>query len=378
LLAALQAAAALAPLALVALGGERFFQLRDPLLWALHHDYIHEFQSLPSALAGEAGWLALPWLWLVVIPAGIALHRLRRSLPHALAPLAVLFVPACVALALTCAQIRWQGLATALCAGLAATLWAHRPTSRAFRIAFPIFLVCAVLQFPVFTFLQREPAEPDRTELASLVVRDVAWALHSATDPKHAVVLSGPTTSTQLAYFGGFRVLGTLYWENLAGLRAAAAIFGAPDSAEALRLCQHHGVTHLVLFSWDDFGAAYARLHRVATEGADATEPAPGSLARLLAENRLPAWLRPLAYDIPPTLGLSDERVQIYEIHPDQTPAEACLHLVHYLREVGDSTAAHATLTRGANLFTTDASRQAAAELARTLGDEALARRFLP
>ena len=40
-------------------------------------------------------------------------------------------------------------------------------------------------------------------------------------------VLASPNASTTIGYYGRFKTLGTLYWENSAGLKAAASIFGA-------------------------------------------------------------------------------------------------------------------------------------------------------
>lgn len=371
LLAAAQALAIAAPPLLVFFGGETFFVLRDPLLRTLHADYIHEFQPLATALP-EAGWLAFPLLWLAPLPAGWLLLRTRRE-PHpaAIAPLALLVVFASAGLALTCWQIRWQSLATVGCALLAVLVWRERSAfSRRARVVFAAFLAIACLQFPLLSRLIPAPARPDRSELASLVVRDLAWALREVADPARAIVLSGPTTSTQLAWFGGWRVLGTLYWENLDGLRAAAAIFGAPDTDAALRLCRARGVTHLVLFSWDDFASAYARLHRLETGDAHPA-PTPDSLAALLAAGRIPVWLRPLAYDIPPALGLADQRAVIYEVHPDQTSVEAALHLARYQREIGDPAAARRSLVRASELIANGAA--ATPELRAALAEESAA-----
>ena len=364
LLTAAQLTGLLTPAALIVFGGTRFFVLGDPLLWALHRDYIHEFRSF-AAVFSTADWLVFPAAWFL-LPVGLwTLVHTRRHRPEFLAPLSLVLVASTAAVLLTIFQIRWQGLAAALLAPLGACLcailWPAVRTSPAsppaepapLRITVFASFALTLLQNPLLTFLVA-PArghEPvlERSELASLATRDVAWALHGIGNPADTVVLSGPTTSTQLAYFGGFRVLGTLYWENLAGLRAAAAIFGTDDPETALQLCQKHGITHLVLFSWDDFGAAYARLHALAQTGT--ATPPPQCLSRLLAAHRIPRWLRPIAYDLPPALGLADQRVQIYEIHPTQTNLEACLHLARYHREVADPASALRTLTRAADLL---------------------------
>ena len=340
LLATLQAPASLAPLILIGLGGTRFFVLNDPFLRALHHDYIQEFRNLPDCLAETCCGL-LPLLWLVLFPAAWLLWRARRRAPETASPLALAFVAALTAVALTCLQIRWQSLAAALLAVLVSSLFiGTRDPSlsggwRRFRFGLGLLVAGGLLQHPALLLWarsHRNPAGPpvDRMECASLVVRDVAWALQPRPGEPPPVILSGPTTSTQLAYFGGFRVLGTLYWENLDGLKTAAAIFGATDPEQSLRLCMQHGVTHLVMFSWDDFGAAYSRLYRGVAAGDGET-----AASHLLSDQRIPRWLRPLAYSIPPALGLAGQFVRVYEIHPEQDAAEAYFHLGRYLLEIG-------------------------------------------
>lgn len=361
-LGALHLGALLAPPLLVILGGPRFFVLNDPFLWALHHDYIQEFRGLFGVLS-EAGWFLFPVLWLVVFPAGWLLWRVRRQAPETAVALSLALVPALVAMVLTVRQVRWQGLAAALLTVLVATLFvtirripALPHGHRGLRIWACVLVACGLAQHPLLVAWSRLRADPstppaEPAELASLVVRDVAWALQPRPGEPPPVILSGPTTSTQLAYFGGFRVLGTLYWENLEGLKTAAAIFDATDPEESLRLCVQHGVTHLVMFSWDDFGSAYARLYRRFNPEAGLETAAA---APLLSEHRIPRWLRPLAYSIPPALGLAGQSVQVYEVRPGQTGAEAYFHLGRFLRETGHADEALAALRRSQALLAAD------------------------
>ncbi len=53
--------------------------------------------------------------------------------------------------------------------------------------------------------------------------------------------------STTIGYYGRFKTLGTFYWENGAGLEAAASIWSARSDEEAARLLRAHGVTHIAL-----------------------------------------------------------------------------------------------------------------------------------
>src|SRR6185436_6182554 len=102
-------------------------------------------------------------------------------------------------------------------------------------------------------------------------------------------------------YFGGFRSLGTLYWENEKGIAATAAILGATaanghtaaDSAH--RLIRQYGITHLVFFSWNTFATEYARLARGSRlprdPAADADALSSAFAVQLLRDNRIPPWL---------------------------------------------------------------------------------------
>jgi hypothetical protein len=123
------------------------------------------------------------------------------------------------------------------------------------------------------------------------------------------VVLSDPTSSTELAYYGGIQTIGTLYWENMEGLKRAAAIFSASSELEAHSLLLEAGVTHIVLPSWDDFSdlSAYRRLF-----GASDTS----YLERVLAGNVNPAWLREYPYPIPDSFGIPEESVRVFEVLP--------------------------------------------------------------
>ena len=158
------------------------------------------------------------------------------------------------------------------------------------------------------------PTKITSDEAITLVVRDVAWRLRAVSGSRPINILSGPTTTTKLAYFGDTQGLGTLYWENLPGLKSAAAIFGAKDEEEARRLCRKHSVTHIVVFSWDAFAEPYARLHHARPLGATTDD----CFANALIEKRdIPAWLNPLPYEMIPELERAGHWVLICEVLSD-------------------------------------------------------------
>src|SRR5581483_11249045 len=77
------------------------------------------------------------------------------------------------------------------------------------------------------------------------LMRDVAAVLRASQPTGDIVVLASPHASTSVGYYGRFKTLGTLYWENIDGLKKAASIFAAQSDAEAARLLRQYGVTHI-------------------------------------------------------------------------------------------------------------------------------------
>jgi hypothetical protein len=148
-----------------------------------------------------------------------------------------------------------------------------------------------------------------RTLVPSILLRDIAHRLVEANPRRTPAVLSDPTSSTELAYYGGLRTIGTLYWENIDGLKRAATIFSASSEHEAHSRLLHAGITHIVLPSWDDFSdlSTYRRLL-----GASDTS----YLERVLAGKAKPPWLREYPYPIPESFGIPEERVRVFEVLP--------------------------------------------------------------
>ena len=334
-LAALAAIAAL-PLAVI-VGGPALFSVRDTFLWNLHEGYILEFRSLAASLSG-ASWserfatvaiwplLALPALW----------HLFRRRASPGAALLALALGAALPLSALSFLQIRWLGVTQALWLALLVAwlaVWRATPAPRP-RLASGagvLVLLLGVLPFPLRAIQGwGQPNQLAVEEAISLVMRDIAWRLRSAAGSAPINIVSGPTTTTSLAFYGDTRGVGTLYWENLAGLKTVASIYGAQSETDALRLCRENAVTHIVIFSWDAFAQPYARLHHGRAVDA-ATDDC--FVSSLLSTRNIPEWLRPRHYTMIPQLAEAGHWVLIFEVHPEQSPAEAYFHLGQYLED---------------------------------------------
>ncbi len=336
-----------APLLVVLLAPARTFVVADKFLWTLHVDYISEFSSLLARLQGvEALLVLVNVLPLVGLAAGWLLWRGRLA-PASRAVLALSLGPAALLTLLALAQQRWLHVADALWLGslaavaLVTTTAGNFPWTAARRTGAGLFLALVLLPYPLRAALDAFRAQPglSRENIRQFVMRDLAWWLRRRTGTDPVTVLSGPTATTELVYHGGFRGVGTLYWENLAGLRALVDIYGATDPDRALALLRARGVTHLVILPWGPFAQESARLAR----GLRATEPVPaGSFAVDLLESGrgLPDWVRPLPYRLPETAQFKDQFALVLEIAPEQTAAEAAVRRAQFLAAMGDTASA--------------------------------------
>jgi hypothetical protein len=173
----------------------------------------------------------------------------------------------------------------------------------------------------------------------NLLVRDVTHRLLQASPGQVPTVLTGPNTSTEMAYHGGVRVLGTLYWENMPGLKKAAEMFAAGTEEETKRLLSAAGVTHIVVPSWSNFGEAYAGLLAKARGKAN---PDPSYLDAVLTSEEFPLWLRPFAYPIPTATGIDAQSVRVVAFLPSQNEFEAHFYRGIYHFESGQPDQARA------------------------------------
>jgi hypothetical protein len=336
-LTALIAALALAtilPLT-VLVSKEHTFLVADSFLWRLHRDFIAEFQSLPvflkrsgyaaSSLAWCAPFLFLaPALWLTFskkIPAST-----RASLQLAL-------VPGILILLLAWSQVRWWSLAFALLVPVIAVFFRTLKTSsgNARRASALWALACGLLLVPGLLSTAKESTRASDwtdTDIQTIAERDVArWLRQRAGDEK-VVVAASPTTTTSLVFHGGLTGIGTLYWENLTGLKTAAALYAAPTADAARQIATHCGLTHIVVISWDGFEGVYTRLSR--DLASDAPLPTDTFIASLLSAPVPPSWLRPLHFNLPPAQTFAGQQIRIYEIITPQSETRALINAAEY------------------------------------------------
>lgn len=335
-------AVAAVPVAMLA-GGVRVFALSDPFMQALHRAHIAEFQSLPHYFGGRllepmflAQWFPAvtvlvfaTWLWRRLPDAGVR-AQLTRS-----------FVPSLALLALGFWQIRWWGLAYGAVFVLAAQGLALlgptsvRPETRHFwRTLLLLALVPGVIQAALAA---RHAAIPTERDVFHLVERDVAHRLRLRAGTRPLVVASTPDATTALIYSANARGLGTMYWENAAGLRTAAALFAARSADEAHAIIRHTGVTHVLLYSWDEAEHDYVRLAR----GLGPAGPLPSdTFATTLKSGVAPRWLRRLPHPLPPHPALRGHAVFVFEVGDEPAPDVVSVQAAAYVAEMADAQAA--------------------------------------
>ena len=324
----------------IALKSTDVFWVSDRFLLALHNEHIGEFQPFFEAISGPAMGIILVQALILPILVICALVFLiaRRSIPiHWTGALVIVLIPALVMLALGFKQTRWMGISMciwSLLATLITALFLSRTVPPLLRWQAAVlsvltlvavgFLPYLVLSGPIRGGSQKEGIPKDI--LPNVIARDVVQRILRANPNRMPVILSGPTTSTDVAYYGGCPVIGTLYWENMHGLKAAAEIFSAPTEDIARNKLLDRHVTHILLFSWDEFSKDYSELwgREIGVEEA-ARRHEKMFVTRLAEGNEMPQWVRPLYYPIPPAFDLQSESVSLFEILPNQSRLDSLL-----------------------------------------------------
>jgi len=310
---------------------------------------------LPLAAAAAAAWLMLR-------PA---------AAPRARAQAAVALGPVLVALGFACAELSWWGVldaaVLALVAAAGAGDWARVRASGRWLLA------PAVLAFAVTGAARMLPqraagaaAALTPSESEELVERHLAHWLAQRTGEPGVVVFAPPNETTTLCYFGGLRGIGTFAPDNTAGFGNTLAIAGARTMEEAQGNIVGRGVRFVVVPSWDPFFDVFAKLY-LDKRFAGRQNLLVGALRRW----NLPAWLRPVPYQMPVGGGFAGQSVLVFEVVDPQSPPAAAGRLAEYLVETGrleDAAAAGEALRR----FPGDVGALAArAQVERALGDDA-------
>ncbi|MGH7946510.1 MAG: hypothetical protein ACREF9_16105, partial [Opitutaceae bacterium] len=320
----------IAPLTIV-LGGTRVFVVMDPFLAELHRDYIQEFLPLWKTIRGT-GWstffsvVGFENLPLLAAVATLAVGGRRSPLLLWYATLTAAFFTG-----MAWIQSRWLLNASGSQVALAVVLLVYFIGNRKTAIRWMATLATALVVFLPSAFtrimnsredIKMRRVSPKDAQLP--LARDIAAAIRASAPNDDIVLLASPNASTAVGYYGRFKTLGTLYWENVAGLKAAAMSLSARSQEESAELIRKYGVTHIAMISEENFIEQYYRLlHPGATN-----EDVKKSFGyQLLAARVIPPWLQMIPYKVPDDLSSLNITVLLFKVAFEQTPADALYHI---------------------------------------------------
>ena len=340
------AACAVLPTVIV-LGGPEIYIPKDGFMDRLWKNIAELLPLVTRIKLGGLTWqMAFGWF-----PAFLAVAFLlqfsRRTGCGTRAVLVFLSVPIFLITALQFYQVRWGMLAGPLYIALAGIvvpqIWRLIPRK-------PLSRGLAAIILLSFGYIFVEPSFNNAFRISwaqfrsgykvsitsgqglALLHRQMARAILDTAGNKPVVLLSSPNSSCLLSALGGFKTVGTLYWENVEGLKAAAAGLNAQSDAEALAFMKKHGVTHISLMTWENFIGPYF--------GILYPKPVPGKSyeksfgKRALFDRIIPPWARPIAF--PPndlSKGLQ-QAVLLIKVAPEQGLNEAKFHIARFARLV--------------------------------------------
>ena len=340
------AACAVLPVVIL-LGGNEVYSAKDPFMLRLNTNIAELLPLMMRVRMGGLTWGAAIGWFPAFLLAAVALQMSRTVGRGTKAVLIFLAIPILLITALQFYQVRWGMLAGPLYIALAGIvvpqIWRLVPRELPSRVVVAAMLIFFgyTLVAPTFkntfTTAWGQFRSGDKISITAgqglaLLHRQMARAILDDAAGAPVVLLSSPNSSCLLSAMAGFRTVGTLYWENVEGLKAAAAGLNAQSDEEALAFMKKHGITHVSLLTWENFiGPFFGILY---------PKPVPGKSyensfgKRALFDKVIPPWARPLAF---PPNDLSkgmQQTVLMLRVAPDQSLNEAKFHLARFSRLV--------------------------------------------
>ncbi len=327
------------------IGGPDVYAIRHEFLIGLMKNIAEALPLMTRIQMGAITWkIAFGYFPLFVV-AAIVLIFMRRVCSAAKGAFLLLICPIIIVTIMQFLQVRWgmlNGPIYIALAGLVIPQLAKLlPPLPQWRIAGGIALACMTYLFSVDTvrgmlmpfwqqYNSKQNMQVGSGQLLALLHRDMAKTLLQNANGKPITLLSSPNSSCLLSTFGGFQTIGTLYWENVEGLDAAAHILNAQSDEEALAMIKQRGITHVALMTWENFIGPYFQIIY--------PNPVPGKslensfAQRALFQKIIPHWARPIPYPKNFLTNALKQDVLLLEIVPDQTQDEAEFHLARFLR----------------------------------------------
>lgn len=314
---------AVAPVMVLTMG-EAVFVLRDPFVMDLRHTVGEGMSFRAAARAFGSAYTQRYFINFALVGVAVLLLWFTRRDRITFA-FATLLLAAFVTLA--CIEIRWWMATSAafLCAWLviAAAFTANRGKVATWLV--PIAMGAALLPFGALGSAQTirkhvQARTVDDADMLEPLYRDIAAALRSAAAGREIILLGSPDASTGIGYYGRIKTLGTLFWENTAGLKAAAGIYCAQSDDEARELMRARGITHVAMISKANYVDEYFRLLRPDLPPSD-VEKTFGH--RLFIRQQVPRWLRALPFRLPPNIAMPGLNVLLLAVTAEQNEHEA-------------------------------------------------------
>jgi tetratricopeptide (TPR) repeat protein len=311
------------PIAIL-VGGAAVFVVRDPFVGELRHTVAEGMSFRAAAHAFGEQYAQRYLINFVALAAAvwalIVARRDRLSLGF------TTFVAFAFVL-LSCWEVRWWLATSGVILCLTLAIIGSVAANRSIAVQWAIIGAVSAVLLPagavegiraMRAHVQERSVEgPDVLEP---LYRDIAATLRVTQPTGEIVLLSNPDASAGIGYYGRYKTIGTLYWENTEGLKAAAAIFSAERDDEARELMRARGITHLAMISKANYLEHYFRLLRPGARPQD-IEKTFGH--RLLVQHVVPSWLRAIPYRIPSEMALPDVSVLLLQVVPEQNEFDA-------------------------------------------------------
>lgn len=329
----------------ILLGGPAVYIPGDKFMAGLWKNIAELLPLLVRIQMGAISWKVAFGFFPVFLLLAFAMAFVKRIDGATRAILVFLAVPILVITAMQFYQVRWGMLNGPLYIALAGLvvpqLWALLPRTPGARAVGALTLCAAVYLFSADTvrgmalpfwkqYSSAKNIEVGSGQLLALLHRDMAKKILENAAGRPVVLLSSPNSSCLLSTFGGFRTIGTLYWENVDGLKSAATALNAQSDEEALALLQKHGVTHVSLMTWENFIGPYFQILNPKPVPGRSLENSFGQ--RALFKKVIPQWARPIPYPKNFLTNALQQDVLLLEIVPDQSRDEAEFHLARFAR----------------------------------------------
>jgi hypothetical protein len=337
-------ACAVLPIVILTLGPSVYIP-GDPFMGGLWKNIAELLPLLTRIQMGAITWKVAFGLFPIFLLASLIIAFLKNVNSATKGVFIFLCIPILAITAMQIYQVRWGMLNGPLYIALAALvipqLWRLLPHTVPWRAAGTAGLIGALYLFSVDTvngmlmpfwnqYNSKQNMQVGSGQLLALLHRDMAKTILQNANGKPVVLLSSPNSSCLLSTLGGFKTIGTLYWENVDGLKSAAKMLNAQSDEEALAMLKEHGITHVSLMTWENFIGPYFQILYPNPVPGKSLENSFGQ--RALFKKILPQWARPIPYPKNFLTNALKQDVLMLEIVPDQTKEEAEFHLARFLR----------------------------------------------